>query len=65
MFFRGTGRNPAALPLEALGVLAARALERAILRAVLHACPAAGLPSARELLEPDAWLAARRRAGIE
>jgi L-aminopeptidase/D-esterase-like protein len=49
VFAIATGSSPAEVTLETLGVLAARALERAVLRAVLDASAAGGLPSALDL----------------
>jgi L-aminopeptidase/D-esterase-like protein len=48
MFALVTGTNEAQTDLLQLGTLAARAVERAIVRAVMLATGAAGLPSARE-----------------
>ncbi|HEU4758550.1 MAG TPA: P1 family peptidase [Dehalococcoidia bacterium] len=48
IFALATGRNPAETDVLQLGALAARAVERAVLRAVAAATGLAGVPSARE-----------------
>ncbi len=48
IFALATGRNNAATDVLQLGALAARAVERAIVRAVMEATGLAGVPSARE-----------------
>jgi L-aminopeptidase/D-esterase-like protein len=55
MFTLASGRNSEQTDLLQLGTLAARAVERAIVRAVTSATGVAGVPSAGE------WMAARQR----
>jgi L-aminopeptidase/D-esterase-like protein len=50
VFCVATGSSASTAAPEAVGVLAARALERAVLRAVLQASAAGGLPAAADLL---------------
>jgi L-aminopeptidase/D-esterase-like protein len=52
-FALATGAGEAAADIIALGALAARAVERAIMRAVTEARGLAGVPSVRELLPSD------------
>jgi L-aminopeptidase/D-esterase-like protein len=61
IFCLATGGKSGTAAPESLGVLASLALRRAVLRAVLLAEPAGGLPAARELLEPQTYRELLRR----